>query len=147
MLRLATTVGILLAVIAGVLFLLLVVVGLVGVVLRVGFGDWIGAAYCLVSAAVNYLLWREVPGIERLVEQRAFGAARDRLLLWIVLGFLFFVVEGIVLLVAWLQVDSLTQNPLVAPRPTAPACPRCGGPLAWVPEYQRNYCPACATYV
>ncbi len=34
------------------------------------------------------------------------------------------------------------------PYPVAPqaACPVCGGPMTWYPEYQRWYCPSCGQY-
>ena len=34
--------------------------------------------------------------------------------------------------------------PQAAPMPAA--CPVCGGPMTWYPQYQRWYCPTCAQY-
>lgn len=142
------TLGILLALVAGGLFLVFLALGVYWAVRGVGDGAFVSAGYCLVSAAVNYLLWKEIPRVAPLVAARQYSVARDRLLVWTVLGFLFFVVEGIVLLIAWLKLDSMSHAPIVAApaTPPGPPCPRCGGPLTWVPEYQRPYCYRCATY-
>ena len=38
--------------------------------------------------------------------------------------------------------------PPMAPSPAAgPACPRCGRPTTWLPEYSRYYCPTDQQYV
>lgn len=147
-LDLARTLGLVFALLAGLLFLLLLVLGIVRAVFGGGFGGFVGAGYCLVSAVVNFLIAREMPALRPLVGGRQYAVARDRLLVWTILGFLFFVVEGIVLLVAWLKLDSISHAPILgAPNATATApCPRCGGPLAWVPEYQRYYCGRCSAY-
>ncbi|MGP8077601.1 MAG: hypothetical protein ACLQD8_01460 [Thermoplasmata archaeon] len=147
-LDLARTLGLLLALVAGLLFLVLLSLGIVRAFLGTGFGGFVGAGYCLVSAVVNYLIWRELPSIGPLVSQRQYSVARDRLLVWMVLGLLFFVVDGIVLLIAWLKLDTMTRSPLlgVPGTPAPPACPRCGAPLSWIAEYQRNYCYRCSAY-
>jgi len=36
-------------------------------------------------------------------------------------------------------------GPYQAP-PVPAACPVCGGPMIWYPQYQRWYCPTCAQY-
>lgn len=36
-------------------------------------------------------------------------------------------------------------GPYRAP-PVSAACPVCGGPMTWYPQYQRWYCPTCAQY-
>lgn len=38
------------------------------------------------------------------------------------------------------------QPPMVMQQPLATACPRCNGPLQYVAQYQRNFCPACQQY-
>ncbi len=35
--------------------------------------------------------------------------------------------------------------PAYVPQATA-LCPACGGPLQWVPQYSRWYCPRCGAY-
>jgi hypothetical protein len=147
-LELGGTLGLLLALVAGLLFLVLLALSIVRTLQGVEFGGFVGAAYCLVSAVVNYLIYRELPAIGSLVTQRQYSAARDRLLVWVVLGFLFFLVDGIVLLIGWLKLDTMARVP-VGGIPTgadSPACPRCGGHLTWIPEYQRSYCYRCAAY-
>jgi hypothetical protein len=147
-LDLGRTLALLVALVAGLLFLLLLVLSVVGAIFGTGFTAFVGAGYCFVSAVVNYLLWREIPSTSALVAQHQFGVARDRLIVWMVLGFLFFVIEGVVLLIAWIKLDSMAHagGGLPATIAGAPVCPRCGGPLTFVPEYQRNYCYRCAAY-
>jgi len=147
-LDIARKLALLIALAAGILFLVLLVFAVVRAILGAWFGGFFGVAYCLVSFFVNYLLWKELPAVGSLVDQHQYRVARDRLLVWVILGLLFFVADGVVLLIAWLKLDSMAHLPTVElpPGPTPPACPRCGGPLAWIGEYQRNYCYRCSAY-
>lgn len=149
-LDLGRTLALVLALVAGLLFLVLLALGVVGAIFGHGYGAFVSAAYCLISAGVNYLVWRELPAIRTAALGHQYGAARDRLLVWVVLGFLFFVVDGIVLLIAWLKIDSVSHAPIVGAWAGSPSsggtCPRCGGPWTWIPEYGRYYCYRCAAY-
>jgi xanthine/uracil/vitamin C permease (AzgA family) len=152
MLSLARTLALLFALLAGVLFLILLVLGIVEAIFGAVPADIGGAVYCLVSAVVNYLAWREIPRLESLAQQGQYRALRDQLLVWFILGLLFFVVVGVVLLVAWIRVDSLAASTAPAVPPAAPpassgVCPRCGGPATWLPEYGRFYCYRCSAYL
>jgi hypothetical protein len=106
------TLALLLALVAGLLFLILLAFTVLDVVFGRGAGDIVGAVYCLASAAVNYVLWREIPRLEQLAAGGQYPALRDSLLIWGILGLVFFVVVGVLLLVAWIRVELL-----VHPRP------------------------------
>jgi hypothetical protein len=158
-LDLGRSLALFLALIAGVFFLILLALSIFDAVFGRPDGGFVGSAYCLISAIVNYLLWREFPTFETFASQRQYAALRDRLLLWIVLGFLFFVVEGIILLVVWIKVEGVLHpegGAPFAPAPPAPtltapsngpSCPRCGQPTTYAADAQRYYCPRCAQFV
>jgi hypothetical protein len=158
-LDLGRSLALLIALIAGVFFLLLLALTIFQVVFGGPDGGFVSAAYCLIAAVVNYLLWREYPTFETFAAQRQYVALRDRLLLWIVLGLIFFVVEGIILVVVWIKVEGVvhpdsplglapaTAAPVAPPPPAAPTCPRCGQPTTFAPDAQRYYCPRCAQFV
>jgi hypothetical protein len=151
MLGLARTLALLFALLAGLLFLVLLVLGIVEAVFGAVPTDLGLAVYCLVSALVNYLAWREIPRLEGFAARGEYTALRDQLLLWFVLGLLFFVVVGIVLLVAWLKVQGMVDAGAAAtprPAPQNPSlCPRCGTSATWLPEYGRFYCYRCSAYL
>lgn len=96
------------ALIAGLLFLLLLALTVVDAVLGRGIGYLVVAVYCLASAAVDFVIWREVPRLEQLASQRQYTALREPLLVWAILGLIFFVVVGVLLLVAWLRAEMLS---------------------------------------
>jgi hypothetical protein len=158
-LDLGRSLALLIALIAGVFFLILLALSIFQVVFGGGAGGFVSAAYCLLSAVVNYLLWREFPTFETFAAQRQYIALRDRLLLWVVLGFVFFVVEGIVLAVVWVKVEAVLHPegtvaraigppaPATPSGPAAPLCPRCGQPTTFAVDAQRFYCPRCAQFV
>jgi hypothetical protein len=101
------------ALLAGVLFLLLLVLGVLSAVVGRGLGEVVAAVYCLASAAVNFTIWKQLPRLEGLAAERRYAALREPLLLWGVLGLVFFVIVGAFLLVAWLKAELLV-NPRTA---------------------------------
>lgn len=118
-LSLARSLALLVALLAGLLFLILLVLGAVAALFGAVPTDLVGVVYCLLSALINYLLWREIPALEALAAQRQFAELRDHLLLWVVLGVVFFVVVGLVLAVAWVKVEPMAaaSPPPVSTRP------------------------------
>lgn len=102
----ARTLALLFALLAGLLFVILLAFSFVVLVFGRGPGDLVGAVYCLVSAAVNYLIWRELPRLQRLEESGSYGPLREQLLIWGILGLVFFVVVGLVLLLAWVKLEA-----------------------------------------
>lgn len=112
LLSIARTLALLFALLAGVLFLIFLAFAFFDLFLGRGPGDLVWAVYCLASAVVNYALWREVPGLEKLASDRQYAALREHTMVWAVLGVVFFVVVGIVLLLVWVKAEMLTN-----PRP------------------------------
>lgn len=110
LLSIGRSLALLFALLAALLFLVLTAFTLLDVVLGRGAGDLFLAVYSLVSAAVNFALWRELPRLEQLASARQYSALRDRLPVWAVLGLVFYVVVGALLLAAWLKTE-LLLNP------------------------------------
>lgn len=107
LLSISRSLALVFALLAGLLFLLLLAFTVLDVVFGRGAGDLIAAVYCLASAAVSYVIWRELPAIEQFAAARQYAALRERLLIWAILGVVFFVVVGVLLLVAWVKVELL----------------------------------------
>jgi len=105
LLALARPLALVFAGLAALLFLVFLALSFVEAVLGRGPGDLVAVAYCAVSAAVNFLIWREVPDLQRLEVEGRYGALREPVLIWAILGLLFFVVAGVVLLLAWVKID------------------------------------------
>ena len=151
----ARSLALLMAVIAGLVFLILVVLSFFSLLLGLPLTEIATAVYCLIAAVVNYAAWRELPALERLAADRQFGALRDHLLVWVILGLLFFVLVGLVLLIALVRLYA-ADTPTVLPAPpppgpgqalAPPACATCGNPTTWIPEYRRFYCYRCGRYL
>lgn len=115
-LSVARSLALLFAIVAGLLFLVFLVFGIVDLIRGWGPGDVVSAVYCLVSAAINYVLWMEIPRLEQLAAARDYAALRDRVLVWAVLGIVFFFVVGLLLLIAWLKAERLAAR---GPGPSA----------------------------
>lgn len=76
----------------------------------IGFGaSWAGVAYPLLFVVINLLTWNQLPHVEYEIEQKQYGAAREHLLLWGILGIIGGLVVGILLLVAYSKVDELIR--------------------------------------
>lgn len=155
LLSLARSLALVVALVSGLLFLILLALSILSLFVHLQFGGIAGAIYCLVSAVVNYAAWREIPGLEQMAARQQYTALKDHLLVWVILGVLFFVIVGVVLLVAWLRVEG-TGAPMAAPPPppsptgvpsAPPPCPTCRNPTTWIPEYSRFYCYRCSKYV
>jgi hypothetical protein len=147
LLSLARSLALLVALIAGLFFLILLALGILRIALGGSPASLIAAVYCLVASAVNYLAWRELPSLEVLASQRKYGLLKERLLVWVVLGLVFFVVVGVVLALAWVRID-LSAGPFAsAPSGTPPVCLRCGERATLIPEFGRYYCYRCSAYL
>ena len=106
LLAIARPLALLFAGLAALLFLVFLVLTFVEAVLGRGAGDVVAVAYCAASAAVNFLIWRQIPGLQQAVAEGRLGAVREPLLVWAILGILFFVFVGVVLLIAWVKVEA-----------------------------------------
>jgi len=100
-----------LSILAGLLFLIFLGLTVLDVVLGRGAGALFLSVYCVASAAVNFVIWREMPALERLAAAREYAVLRQHLLIWAVLGLIFFVVVGVLLLIAWLKAELLATAP------------------------------------
>jgi len=110
-----------LAILAGVLFLVFLAFTVLDVVFGHGAGDLVTAVYCIASSAVNFVIWREVPRLQQLASDHRYEALRRHLLIWAVLGLVFFVVVGVLLLVAWVKTELLaTPTPEESPARARP---------------------------
>jgi len=109
LLSLARSLALVFAILAGLLFLLLLALTVLDAVLGRGAGDLIAAVYCLASAAVLFVVWREMPRLEQMAAARQYRELRDHLIVWSILGILFFVVVGALLLAAWLKAELLSS--------------------------------------
>lgn len=113
LLAIARPLALLFAGLAGLLFLIFLALLLINAVLGRGAGDIVAVAYCAASAAINFLIWRQIPGLQRSAAAGQYAALREPLLVWAILGIVFFLIVGIVLLLAWVKVDEKSR----APRP------------------------------
>ena len=166
---LARPLALVLALVAGVLFLLSAVL----FVVRTAFGVFsspFGAVYWLITAIVNYLIWKELPALQSLAAQRQYSALKERMLLWAILGVIFFLIEGVLLLLVYLKIETVSSGSVpvappfgaggssttgpapppgvtgVASPPVVPFCSQCGAPTTYV-DPGRYYCAHCARYV
>ena len=166
---LARPLALVLALIAGLLFL----VSAVFFVIRTAFGVFsspFGAVYWLITAIVNYLIWKELPALQSLAAQRQYAALKERMLLWAILGVIFFLIEGVLLLLVYVKIETDSAGPAAGTPPvgaggnptTAPApppgvtgaasppvgrfCSQCGAPATYV-EPGRYYCSHCSRYL
>ena len=110
LLSVSRTLALLFAGLAGLLFLLLLAFTVLDVVFGRGPGLLVTSIYCLASAAVLFVVWREIPSLQQLAANRQYAALRGHLLIWAILGLLFFVIIGVLLLVAWAKAE-LLANP------------------------------------
>jgi hypothetical protein len=147
LLRLARSLALLVALVAGLFFLVLLVFGVLRIAVGGSPGTLVASAYCLLASAVNYLAWRRLPAIEALAAQRNLGPLKERLIVWTVLGLVFFAVVGIVLAIAWVRLDLGPGAFAPAPPPAPPVCLRCGERATLIPEYGRYYCYRCSAYL
>ncbi len=109
LLAVSRTLAILFALLAGLLFLVFLAFAVLDLVLGRGAGNIVLAVYCLASAAVNYVLWKEIPALQRLAEARNWVALRNQTLVWGIVGILFFVLVGLLLLVVWTRAELLSS--------------------------------------
>ncbi|HLN51606.1 MAG TPA: hypothetical protein VK455_06085 [Thermoplasmata archaeon] len=147
LLGLARTLAFLVALVAGLFFLILLALGIFRIAVGGSPASLVAAAYCLIAAAVNYLTWRELPALELLASQRKYGLLKERLIVWTVLGLIFFVVVGVVLALAWVRIDLKAGPYAAAPTGNPPVCLRCGERATLIPEFGRYYCYRCSAYL
>ncbi len=166
--ELARPLALILALVAGLLFLVSAVLFVIRTAVGV-FSSPFGAVYWLITAIVNYLIWKELPALQALAAQRQYAALKERMLLWAILGVIFFLIEGVLLLLVYLKVETSLSGPAQGAPPagsggsstTAPVpppgatgaarppvgrfCCQCGAPAPYVAP-GRYYCAHCSRY-
>jgi hypothetical protein len=92
-----------LAIIFGVLAL---IAGIAFVVL-IPFGVLVGGVWLILGGIVALVVYLQMKSIEEKVNARQYEAAKSQTLIWMILGFLFGLLLGIILLIAFLKFDPL----------------------------------------
>ncbi|MCI4337306.1 MAG: hypothetical protein L3K17_09030 [Thermoplasmata archaeon] len=64
-----------------------------------------GAIFPLLAFVISLLIWMQVSEIKRMVDAGQYQAAKDKTLIWMILGFIFGFILGIILLIAYLKFD------------------------------------------
>jgi hypothetical protein len=132
-------------------------------------GALIFAVWFVIWGVVAIVVYMQMKSIEAKVNAHQFEAAKSQTLIWMVLGFIFGIILGILLLIAYIKYDPLinwqrSQQQGVAPppgyapqyaapppmapppaappaaAPAAPFCPKCGKPTTFIAQYGRYYC-------
>jgi uncharacterized membrane protein YidH (DUF202 family) len=70
-------------------------------------GALIGAVWIVIGGVVAIIVYMQMNSIEAKVNDHQYEAAKSQTLIWVVLGFIFGIILGIILLVAWLKFDPL----------------------------------------
>jgi hypothetical protein len=73
-------------------------------------GDFGGAGYLFISAVVMFLTWQRLPSIEAMVNNRQYAQAKNALLIWMILGFIFLFIVGLILVIGYIKFDALIAS-------------------------------------
>jgi hypothetical protein len=65
----------------------------------------VGAIFPILAFVISLLIWMQISEIKRLVDAGQYDAAKSKTLIWMILGFIFGVILGIILLIAYLKFD------------------------------------------
>ena len=75
----------------------------------------------LIFGIIDLLIWSNCKKINELIDQRKYKEAKDKTLIWMVIGFIFGgLIPGILLLLAYIKYDEvirLSQQPVAPPPP------------------------------
>lgn len=75
----------------------------------------------IVFGIVDFIIYVNIKSIIDLVETRRYGEAKDKTLVWTVIGFIFGgVIVGVLMLIAYLKFDELIRRAGPAPPPPPP---------------------------
>ncbi len=106
------------------------------------YGTWrIGYGITRIVFAVIALILKGklVEDIITPVDNGQYRNIEDKMVIYIVLGFIFgLVISGILILLGYMKLKEVGDQ--------ANACPTCRAPVRFVPEYQRWYCDNCKDY-
>ena len=80
--------------------------------------------WTVVGIIVGILIWMKTKDIIKLVDERKYKEAKEKTLIWMILGFLFTgIVPGILLLLAYLKYDDLIKQQQTPPPEAVPPPP------------------------
>jgi len=96
----------LLSLIFGILWIL---AGIGTIVATFGFGI-VTAIPLIIFGIIDLIIWKQVSNIQELVDQGKYREAKDKTLIWMILGFILGgVIIGILLLIAYLKYDEVIR--------------------------------------
>ena len=103
---------------AGILSLIIAI--LLGIVGLISMPLGVGAA-SLVLAVINYLIYANCMEIMKLVDLSRYREAKEKTLIWMLVGFIFgWILVGILLLIAFLKYDEVIKYSEPPPPPPPP---------------------------
>jgi hypothetical protein len=111
----------------------------------VGFDPYCGAAvaaalipaiYLAVAGVFIFLVWTQMKSIEAKVNARQYEAAKGQTLIWMILGFIFGIILGVLLLIAYIKFDPLinAQRAQMGGQPPQMGYPPQGGQPMYAPS-------------
>ena len=96
----------LLSLIFGILWIL---AGIGTIVATFGYGI-VTAIPLIIFGIIDLIIWKQVSNIQELVDQGKYREAKDKTLIWMILGFILGgVIIGILLLIAYLKYDEVIR--------------------------------------
>src|SRR5579871_293339 len=99
-------------------------------------GNFVGVGYLFISAVVMFLIWQRIPAIETMVNNRQYSLAKNDLLIWMILGFVFLFLIGLILVIAYVKFDPIIASGGAVPMSMVggyAAPPGYGQPPAYAP--------------
>ena len=88
--------------IAGLIALIFAIIGVIGLIFTFG--------ATIIVVIIDFLIWHYCKKINELIDQRKFKEAKDKTLIWMILGLILgFVIPGILLLIAYIKYDELIR--------------------------------------
>ncbi len=101
----------------------------VGILLLVA-AAWYGLTFSIVSAiysaaagVINLILYMKMDEFTGMVNGRRYHELRNRILIWAVLGIIFGLIVGILLLVVYIELEELERSLMYRQGPPAPPTP------------------------
>jgi len=89
--------------------ILLIIIGIGITVATIGIGGIVGIAW-MIFGIIDLLIWSNCKKINELIDQRKYREAKDKTLVWMILGFIFGgLIPGILLLLAYIKYDELIR--------------------------------------
>ncbi len=100
--------------------ILLLIVGIGITVATIGIGGIVGIVW-IIFGIIDLLIWSNCKKINELIDQRNYKEAKDKTLIWMIIGFIFGgLIPGILLLIAYIKYDEvirISQQSAVPPPP------------------------------